>query len=234
MITIAIDRPRKNALGTETMRWLLEAIEAAGEAPILLTGSGDAFSAGLDLKEVASVDRAGMVGYLDLLDRLMTRLFTHPAPTVAAINGHAIAGGCVLVLCCDHRIAGADPKIRIGLNEVALGLPFPPRILEIARRRVPPHHLEEVVLEAGLHAPERALHLGLVDALADDPVQAAGAWLTRVAALPRLAYAATKAAVRGDLHLAPAEVERFDDAYLAIWLSEDVRARVRARLAPKG
>src|SRR5690606_10890740 len=124
--------------------------------------------------------------------------------------------------------------IRIGLNEVALGLPFPPRILEIARRRVPPQHLEEVVLEAGLHAPEQALRLGLVDALAADPVQAAGAWLARTAALPRLAYAATKAAVRGDLRLAPTEVERFDEAYLAIWLSEDVRARVRGRLAPKG
>ena len=76
-----------------------------------------------------------MERYLLLLDDLIDALYGYPGPTVAAVNGHAIAGGCVLALCCDLRVMADDPKLRIGLNEVALGLEFPPKILALARRR---------------------------------------------------------------------------------------------------
>jgi hypothetical protein len=67
------------------------------------------------------------------------------------VNGHAIAGGCVLALCCDWRVAVDRADVRIGLNEVALGLEFPPMIMNLVRDRIPRRHVERVVLEAGLH-----------------------------------------------------------------------------------
>ena len=103
----------------------------------------------------------------------------------------------------DYRVATRDPKTRIGLNEVALGVQFPPKVLGMTRRRVPPRSLERVVLEAGLHDPETAYALGLVDELADDCLGTARARLERLAAHPRAAYVATKRGIRGSLALTP-------------------------------
>src|SRR5436190_21503186 len=128
MFEITMEGPAKNALGTAMMTFLLDQLREAAGRPVLLSGSGDAFSAGLSLKEVASLDAEGMLGFLGLLERCMSALYLYPGPTVALVNGHAIAGGCVLTLCCDYRISTSSPRTRIGLNEVALGVRFPPRI----------------------------------------------------------------------------------------------------------
>src|SRR6186713_1147523 len=162
---LIIEGPGRNALGTAVMQRLLTGLRDGGGRPLLLRGAGDTFSAGLDLKEVAGLEAPAMERYLLLLDDLIDALYCYSGPTVAAVNGHAIAGGCVLALCCDLRVMADDPKLRIGLNEVALGLEFPPKILALARRRLPPRWLERVVLEAGLHEPAAALALGLVDEL---------------------------------------------------------------------
>src|SRR5262245_45372855 len=120
MIEIRLDRPGKNALDTQAMAWILDQLRAAAGEPVLFTGAGDAFSAGLNLKEVARLDERGLFDFLRLLERTMTALYLYEGPTVALVNGHAIAGGCVLTVCCDYRVAAAAPGIKIGLNEVAL------------------------------------------------------------------------------------------------------------------
>ncbi len=168
MKRIVLSAPGKNALSIAVLEGVRRDVEATGGEPFLLTGAGDTFCAGLNLKEVATLDGAGMRRLLGALDAAVEAIFHHPAPTVACVNGHAIAGGCVLAMCCDLVVAGAEPRIRIGLNETALGLPFPPRILAMVRSRVPPGAVDRVVLEAGLHAPAEARALGLVDEVADD------------------------------------------------------------------
>jgi enoyl-CoA hydratase/carnithine racemase len=231
VVELTITGPGKNALGSAVMEDLLARLEAAAGRPVLLTGAGDAFSAGLNLKEVAALDPRAMERFLDLLERLVEALYTYPAPTVACVNGHAIAGGCVLTLCCDHRIAADDPAIRIGLNEVALGLPFPPRLFTVVRRRVAPRALERVLLEAGLYPPRTALELGLVDAVAADAARAAREHLERLAAHPRDVYAATKRALRGTaLELSADERRRFRDELVPAWCAPAVKERVRAVL----
>ena len=100
--------------------------DAAGE-PVLVTGAGDAFSAGLNLKEVAALDRHAGERFLGVLEDMVEALFTYPGPMVAAVNGHAIAGGCVVALAAEHRVLASAPQIRIGMNEVALGLEYPPK-----------------------------------------------------------------------------------------------------------
>src|SRR5256885_11703226 len=115
-----------NALGTEMMRFILAQLAAAGGEPVLVTGGGFAFSAGLDLRELLALDAPGTADFLALLERTTVALYTYPAPMVAHVNGHAIAGGCIVALCCDWRVARRQAPLKMGLNEVALGLRFPP------------------------------------------------------------------------------------------------------------
>jgi enoyl-CoA hydratase len=234
MVEIQLKGPGKNALGTETMHQLREQLTAAKGEPVLLSGAGDAFSAGLNLKEVASLDEAGMAVFLERLEETFAALYFYPGPVVGLINGHAIAGGCVLAQCCDWRVAGDNPKVKIGLNEVALGLRFPPRTWEVVRRRIPVAHHEEVLLGAGLFDPRRALELGLLDAVAADPAAAARQELERRSALPRRAYLDAKRDLRGSTveDLVPeAESKRRIREMLPVWTSAEVKARVMAVLA---
>jgi enoyl-CoA hydratase/carnithine racemase len=228
---LIIEGPGRNALGTAVMQRLLTGLRDGGGRPLLLRGAGDTFSAGLDLKEVAGLEAPAMERYLLLLDDLIDALYGYPGPTVAAVNGHAIAGGCVLALCCDLRVMADDPRLRIGLNEVALGLEFPPKILTLARRRVPRRWIDRVVLEAGLHAPETARELGLVDELAGDCLGTARERLAALAAHAPRVYAATKQTLRGGaLELSDGERRRFHDTVVPAWCAPETKARIRAVL----
>jgi enoyl-CoA hydratase/carnithine racemase len=234
MVEVRLSGPGKNALGTDVMQRTLDALRAAGGAPLVLVGDGDAFSAGLDLREVAGLDRPAMERFLGLLEDLVATLFAYPGPAVACVNGHAIAGGCVLALCCDHRVAASDPRIRIGLNEVALGVPFPPRTLAAVTFRVPPRARDEVLLGAELHAPEAALRLGLIDELSADPLARARERAAFLAAHPAEAYAATKRTLRAALvEASPTHTRRLLDEIVPAWCAPAVRARLTAALAPK-
>lgn len=234
-VRIVLDGPGKNALSTAVMSKALADVRAAGDRPVLLTGAGDAFSAGLNLKELATLDLAGMDRYLGLLRDLVRALYLHPAPTVALVNGHAIAGGSVLALTCDLRVARSEPSIRIGLNETALGLEFPPGVLRLVRARVAPQALDVVVLGAGLHPPDEAARLGLVDEVAADPEGVAAARVAALAAHPRSTYASAKRALReGVLDESEAEIRRFREELLPLWASDAVKARIAAALGRKG
>lgn len=229
MHEIRMAHPAKNALGNDLMEWLERELAAAGEEPVLLTGTGDAFSAGLNLVEFAGLEGDAIDAFVRRVDELAMRLYRHPAPVVAAVNGHAIAGGCVLLAACDHGVATTNPRTRIGLNEVALGVCFPPMIRRMLERSLPARHLDELLLGAGLYAPEEALRLGLVDELAEDPEAAARARLERWSAHPAGAYARTKEALH-EVELTPEDVRLFEEVELPIWRSEEVRRRVLAAL----
>lgn len=233
MIEITLNGPYKNALGTEMLGWLIAKLSEADGKPLLLAGHGDAFSAGLDLKEITRLDEVAMERFLHLLERAMTALYLYPGPTVAAVNGHAIAGGCVIALACDHRVIADGPSIKIGLNEVALGLRFPPRIFSIVTRRMPAHARSAVLLGGGLTDPEGALRLGLVDEIAGDAVEVGRRRLASLAAHPHDAYAAIKRDLRGDVEgLFPTSAwERRLAEDASRWVSEAVRGKLRAMLA---
>jgi enoyl-CoA hydratase/carnithine racemase len=170
-----------------------------------------------------------MERYLLLLDDLIDALYDHPGPMVACVNGHAIAGGCVVALCADLRVALDNSTLRIGLNEVALGLEFPPKILKLVRHRVAPRAVERVALEAGLYEPRRAVELGLVDEVAADPLPRAEALLATLASHPRSVYSATKRTLRaGNLALTDDDRRAFRERVLVGWTSPEIRDRVRA------
>lgn len=231
MVQIRIDGPGKNALGSDLIQSLTQQISAAGGEPILLTGTGDAFSAGLNLKEIASLDVDSMADFLERLENFFRLIWLYPGPTAAAVNGHAIAGGCIMAMCCDYAVATDSPKARIGLNEVAIGLRFPPGLLNFVRASISPQHIDEVVLGAGLHTPDNAARLGLVQAVSADPVADASRQLGKLAKHPAQAYRATKLDLRSNIMEATAEQQlAFREQVVPFWTSPEIKALIRSLL----
>jgi enoyl-CoA hydratase len=168
-----------------------------------------------------------MKAFLGLLDDLVSALFDYPGPLVALVNGHAIAGGCVLALTADWRVAPQGSTARIGLNEVALGLRYPPRVLSLVKARVPPRWRENIVLGAGLFDVESAQRFGLIDEVAKDAEAAAIQRLELLAAHPRDAYSVAKRALRSGLLVPPAdELFAFERDDLPTWTSPELKARI--------
>lgn len=229
MHEIRMQHPGKNALGTDLIGWLAEELRRAGDAPILLTGSGDAFCAGLDLREVRAHDARGMEAMLRGFDAVVARLWMHPAPTVALVNGHAIAGGCVLTLCCDWRVCADQPKTKIGVNEVAIGACFPPVTFRVVRQRLGAVAAERAMLGARLYSPADALALGMVDEVAADGEAVARQRLAALSAYPRATYAHTKRLLRAPAVAVTAEdQERFSEVEVPLWTSPEMKQRVGA------
>jgi enoyl-CoA hydratase len=131
---LALASGRVNALDVELLEELtatIRELQGSGAGALVVTGAGRVFSAGVDLNRV-------LQGGPDYVDRLIpaisemaTAVFGYPAPTVAAVNGAAIAGGCVLACACDRRLI--SPDAQIGATEVRVGVPFPAAALEVAR-----------------------------------------------------------------------------------------------------
>jgi len=173
MKTILLEGPRRNALSTVLLEDLLGQLDDAEGEALLVTGAPGAFSAGVDLKEVGHATPEQLARFLDLLDQVTCRLFDWHRPTVALIRGHAIAGGAIIANTCDLRVCQADGRIRIGLTEMKVGVPFPPKVLAQTRYRVA--QAERIILEAALYEPDTAMRLGLVDEVRHD----AEAWAHR-------------------------------------------------------
>lgn len=232
MTEIVLNGPGKNALGTPMMQSILDQLAAAEGQPLLLRGENGALSAGVDLKEVATLDAAEMEAFLRKLDQVTRTLLHWPRPTVAVLDGHAIAGGCVLAMACDHRVAQDNPKLRIGLTEVAVGVLFPPGVWAMLRHRLPPQSIDRVILGGALHGPKAALALGLVDQVAEDALESGRASLKVLAGYDPAVYAETKALLReGVMNIDPQTEQAFLDAAVPVWTSPALRERLLAHLA---
>ena len=222
VITLAGRGP--NTMSVAMLEDVERALDASHDAPVILTGAGSAFSAGLDLDALATLDAGGVRALLMAMERVTHRLFLHPAPTVALVNGHAIAGGCLVAQCCDVRIAPRDPKLRIGMTGVAIGLTYPPFVFDVLGVRLTAPAVEKVLLSAARFDVEQALTLGLLDEISDEPRARAEAVLEERAALPAQSYASTKLALRKPRIDASEEARaRFLDEVIPRWTAALVR-----------
>ena len=129
---------------------------------VVLTGQGKIFSAGVDLKRISAEGADYVRRFLPALHRLYDAVFFHPKPVVAAINGHAIAGGAVLAACADRRVMANDGG-RIGVTELLVGVPFPALAFEIVRHATPPYFFSETILSGATFPAEAAVHRGWVE-----------------------------------------------------------------------
>jgi len=155
-----------NALGPQVVEALLAELRRE-QIPTVITGEGSVFSAGLNLVELGPLGRQEIAAFVERFSVLMTLVLTTRYPLVAAVNGHAVAGGCVLSMACDHRI-GIDGPFTIGMNEMAIGLTLPAVVTEILRGKLAADDARTVILGGTLFSPADAVDVGLLDEIATD------------------------------------------------------------------
>jgi enoyl-CoA hydratase/carnithine racemase len=213
----------------ERMSSLLDDALAARTRALVITGYESFFSAGLDLPALDALDERAMGSFMTGFSRTMLRLFELPLPVVAAVNGHAIAGGCVLALQADVRI-GAASDFRMGLNEVQLGIGLPYLVLETLRAQVPAPSLFPIAQEGRLFSPEEALAVGLLHEVvpADRLEQRAVSRAMELGTLPSSAYAAVKQGLRSAVAARIRELQEQDAGrWTQLWASDEGRERRR-------
>jgi enoyl-CoA hydratase/carnithine racemase len=234
IVELRLDRPPVNALDTELLSRLIDAVDRGrGAQALVLSGGPRVFCGGMDVPHLLSLDEAGVRRAWQLLFAAARALARSPAPVVAAIDGHAPAGGCVLALCCDYRVM-AEGEFRIGLNETQVGLAAPDAIQHLMRRVVGTYRAERLLVSGTMLESAQALAVGLVDELAPSGqvVPRALEWLHALLALPRSAMLTTRRIARADLLSA---LEGFSDpeldVFLAAWEQDDTQQALRALVA---
>ena len=197
---LSADRPPANAMNLELLDELVEAIEgvaAAAPAALVLAGRPGFFSAGLDLKAVPGYGPPEQRRLVDGINRMALGAYGLPCPVVCAITGHAIAGGFVLAVCGDHRVAATEG--RYGLTEVKVGVPYPQAAIGVVRAELTAPAARVLVLGNRLVDAAECVRLGAFDeAVAPDLVLDRAVEVAQeLGELPADVYARTKAELRG-------------------------------------
>ena len=229
---LTIAHGKANALDIEFCEALaarFQELRGSSAKAVVITGQGKMFSAGVDLKRLSEGGADYIRKFLPALHRLYDTVFFHPRPVVAAINGHAIAGGAVLAACADRRIMARESG-RIGVTELLVGVPFPALAFEIVRFAVPPRRLSEFTLSGATYTSDEAVKRGWVDEIAEpgEVLEDAIAVAEELALLSPPAFAQTKMQIRQAVgERMAASGAATDKAVTDIWTAPETIARIR-------
>jgi enoyl-CoA hydratase len=228
---LRLARGKGNALNLELAAALVDALDQLDRSPAragIITGQGSVFCAGVDLPALVAGGAEYVRQFVPLLQRGFERLATFPKPLVAGVNGHAIAGGAIIMLACDQRLL-ARGTAQVGLTEIRVGVVFPAWALELARFATPPQHFPTLICTGRTWPPEEALARGLVDELVapEQLLDRACAVAEELAAIPPAAFTATKLAVRRPMiEAAQRQAAVGDAALLEHWCAPDTLRQV--------
>ncbi|MEL7498847.1 MAG: enoyl-CoA hydratase/isomerase family protein [Planctomycetota bacterium] len=235
---IRLNRGKVNAMSLDFCRRLIETLkmlEADQEViAAVLIGNPRVFSAGVDLREVVAGDHDYIATYLPTLSECFKTVFQFAKPLVAAISGHAIAGGCVLASACDLRLIHAEAKI--GLPELRIGVPLPSAGIEIMRFTVAPEALRAMVNVGQTYLGQAAVEVGLADRLVDPSVLEAEAIdaARGLTVVPPNVYRLSKQQQRAPaMRNIEANEAEFEAEVIAIWQSHENRKVVQAYVAER-
>jgi enoyl-CoA hydratase/carnithine racemase len=223
-----------NTISQQMIQEMAESLEIFDADPqvrgLVITGSGDKFfSIGFDIPNLYDLSRAEFEDFYNTFNRFALRLFTFPKPTIAAITGHAIAGGCILALCCDYRFIAAGRKL-MGLNEIKLGVPVPYTADCILRDLIGTQRGRDVLELGEFYPPDDLLHLGMVDKVAplEEVLPAAIEHIKLIGKNPLEAYAITKANRTKPVETAiRADFQEKMDQFIDCWYAPEGRARIK-------
>jgi enoyl-CoA hydratase len=227
-----MEHGKANAFDLEFCEAITRQLEELGKSSLralVITGQGSIFSAGVDLPRVLEGGLAYLRSFLPALKKAFETLFWFPKPVVAAINGHAIAGGCVLACAADRRLMALQSG-RIGIPELVVGVPFPTLALEIMRLVAGPAHFRELVYRGATFSPEEAKEKGLVDATVEPErlLEEAVAVGEALAAVQPEVFAITKHQICDPVMKRIREdASRFDSAIEQIWTAPATLAAIR-------
>lgn len=196
---LTVDRPPANAMDVGLLEEVVAAVEQVAAAPpaaLVLAGRPGCFSAGADLKAVPQYGPEDQRRMVEAINAMALGVYALPCPVVGAITGHAIAGGMVLAIATDIRIASSEG--RYGLTEVRVGVPYPQAAIGIVQAELAPHAARVLALGAELTDAARCLRLGVFDEVveADRVLPRALEVATALAALPAGVFTRTKRDMR--------------------------------------
>jgi enoyl-CoA hydratase len=229
---VTLTHGKANAFDLELCHGISEKFRslATGETKaVVLTGQGRIFSAGVDLLRVLEEGPAYIREFLPAFRDFCETVFAFPRPLVVAINGHAIAGGCILAAMADRRLMAKDAG-RIGLPELRVGVPFPPAAVEVMRSALPAPHFAQVMYSGGTYEPAEALARGLVDEIVEtaDLAAAARKEAMALAEVSPESFRLTKAQMRMPaLARMRAHQAEVGAAVEQAWMSAETRERIR-------
>lgn len=227
---LRMNRPPVNAFSLEFLAALREAIDRATKevGGIVLSGSPGRFSAGFDLPLLLGLNREEITKTWRELYAVLRTIAASSIPIIAAMTGHAIAGGAVIAMYCDRRIM-ASGDYKIGLNEVQVGIPLPPIVVACLKRLVGPRMAEYLAVMGPLLSPQQALECGLVDEL-DEPdyvVRRAVERCQQLVALPEAAMLTRRDARKDLVALFETATESEENSFTASWFSPSTQKNVR-------
>ncbi|MEO3786248.1 enoyl-CoA hydratase/isomerase family protein [Actinocorallia sp. B10E7] len=195
--TVTIDNPAKrNAMNVQMWRELPELLESPAKDPavrvLVLTGAGDDFCAGADISELADINRSGDA---NLSSRAENALARFPKPTIAAIRGFCVGGGCQLAAACDVRFAGRGA--RFAITPAKIGIVYPPTAIERLVGLVGPASAKYLLYSADLVSAEHALRLGFLDEVVDDLAARVDAYVQTLLSRSQFSLEAAKDIING-------------------------------------
>lgn len=198
---------------------------------VIITGTGSSFSAGVDLFRLVKEGPEYARRFVPLLDEFLLATLTFPKPVVAAVNGHAIAGGCILAAACDHRIM-TEGNGRIGIPELAVGVPFPALPLQIMAARVADGHLRDLVFSGRTVQIDEARTMGLIDEKCPSGMllERANEVAQKLASIPAGAFALTKEAFYAPILERTRQLADLNARVADAWLQQHTYDTIRAYL----
>jgi enoyl-CoA hydratase len=236
VLVVRINRPPANALVPELLEEgcrLVEELRSDPPPAVVITGTGQFFSGGVDLKVAPRLPREEQAGMVAGINALFAGWYGFWHPVVAAVNGHAVAGGLILALCADHRV-GADGA-SYGLTEARVGVPYPAAAIGVVKAELTPGIARRLVLGAELIDSSLAREWGVVDELAppERVLERALAVARNLAELPTQTFTEVKRQLRGNvLDAIGAAVEQ--DPMAAGWLDAETPEAAEAVLRKRG
>jgi Delta3-Delta2-enoyl-CoA isomerase len=231
---VRLKRGKVNALNEQAVEEIGGCFQRMATDPdiraVVFTGDGPFFSFGFDIPEFLSYSRESFSRYLERFTSLYTYLFTYPKPLVAALNGHAIAGGCMLALACDYRIM-VSGKARISLNEITFGSSVFAGSVAMLKFLVGGKNAQTVLYDGTMYSAQAASRLGMIDQVSSDEklVGDARAVARRLAAKDPAAFRSVKDLLRAPVvdEIASKEEQSVRE-FVDIWYSEDTWRNLQA------
>ncbi len=227
---VRLSRPKVNAINERVVRELAQCFNEIREDDavkvLILTGEGSFFSFGFDVPELYDYEKKDFTKFMFNFSDMLTNLFLFPKPVLAALNGHAIAGGCILALACDYRLM-AGGKAKISLNEITFGSTLFTSAVEMLRFLVGSRNASAILYSGRMYSAEEALRVGLIDRIVsgDELLSSARSIAGDHIDKGALAFKGIKSLLRNRI---ADYIKAFEKgsilAFVDIWYSESVRS----------